>query len=211
MRELVWIVLSHVVDVNVQSNEKVTRLHFASVKRQLAVAQVLLEHGADVNVQDKDDQTRLHWAHGEEVSRVLLEHGADANAQDIKGRTSLHQASESGRLGAARVLLEHGVDVNSRDANHATYLHLASRPWYRRGGHPDVVQLLLQYGADIHARDDRGQTPFTRVTSKGAHNIMQLLLAPMVPFSESVRTEPLVISIHATNAYSSESVAHLQS
>jgi ankyrin repeat protein len=137
MRESVWIVLRHGAHVNVESNDKVTPLHFASVKRQLAATRVLLEHGADVNAQDKDDQTPLYWAQGEDVSRVLLEHGADANALDIKGRTLLHQASESGRLGTTRVLLEHGVDVNSRDA----------RPWYRNGGHLDVIQLLLQYGA----------------------------------------------------------------
>jgi ankyrin repeat protein len=143
VRESVWIVLRHGAHANVQSNEKVTPLHFALVKRELAVTRVLLEHGADVNAQDRDDQTPLYWAQGEEVSRVLLEHGADANALDIKGRTLLHQASESGRLGTTRVLLEHGVDVNSRDANHATSLHLASRPWYRNGGHLDVIQLLL--------------------------------------------------------------------
>jgi ankyrin repeat protein len=157
MRESVWIVLRHGAHVNVQSNEKVTPLHFASVKRQLAVARVLLEYGADVNVQDKGDQTPLHWAQGKEVSRVLLERGADVDAPDInKGRAPLHQASESGRLGATRVLPKHGVDVNSRDANHATSLHLASSPWCRHGGYPDVIQLLLQYGADIFARDDRG-------------------------------------------------------
>ena len=36
-------------------------------------------------------------------------------------------------------------------------------------------------------------------------------LSTLLPFSESVRTEPLVISIQATNAYSVESVAHLRS
>jgi hypothetical protein len=59
MRESVWIVLSQGAHVIVQSNEKFTPLHFASVKRQLAVARVLLEYGADVNAQDK--MTRLHY------------------------------------------------------------------------------------------------------------------------------------------------------
>jgi ankyrin repeat protein len=115
MWESVWIVLRHGAHVNVQVNEKFTPLHFAPVKRQLAVARVLLEYGVDVNAQDKNDQTPLHWAQGKEFSPVLLERGADVDALDInKGRTPLHQASESGHLGATRVLLEHGVDVNSR-------------------------------------------------------------------------------------------------
>jgi ankyrin repeat protein len=139
------------------------------------IARAILEHGVDVKAQNRRNRTPLHYARGEEVARLLLKHGADANALDIKGRTPLHLLSENGFEGAVRVLLEHGVGANTRDANDATPLHLASRPMYGRG-RPDVIRLLLQYSADIHARDGEGQTPFMRATTKGDHDIMQLLL-----------------------------------
>jgi hypothetical protein len=51
---VIWVLLRHGADVNAQSDEKVTSLHFASVKTQLAVVRVLLEHGMGVGTQDKD-------------------------------------------------------------------------------------------------------------------------------------------------------------
>jgi ankyrin repeat protein len=134
------------------------------------LAQVLLEHGADMKTQDNHKRTLLHFARGEEAARFLLKHGADANALDAMGRTPLLRASEHGYVGGVRVLLEHGVDANARNNQNETALHLAS--W----GHADVVRLLLQYGCDIHARDNMGQTSFMVATSRGSHNVVQLLL-----------------------------------
>lgn len=49
------------VDVNSTDNDRVTALHLAAVRNELAIAQLLIENGAK-STADKNGETPLHWA-----------------------------------------------------------------------------------------------------------------------------------------------------
>ncbi|KAN0136414.1 ankyrin repeat domain protein, partial [Lactarius tabidus] len=71
-----------------------------------------------------------------------------------------------------RLLIEHGASVNAYDKNHQTPLHRVSSC----SPNTDSLRLLLENGADVDVEDDEGLTPFQIASSKGHHEIAQLLL-----------------------------------
>ena len=100
--------------------EKVTPLHFTSLRRKLPVSRVLPDPGTIINAESKNHQTLLH--------RVLLKHGVDSDALRM-----MHEGSSKHCIGHRKAdlwellgSLSSGIDVNTQDANHATSFHLAS-------------------------------------------------------------------------------------
>lgn len=108
-------------------------LHFAAIKGDIKMAQVLIDNGADV--------------------------GAKASLAHCGKRTALYFAVETGNLEMVEFLLKNGANPNvkvidsSGVANHPSYrnwctpLHLAVKM-----GNLAMVELLLKYGANINAK-----------------------------------------------------------
>jgi ankyrin repeat protein len=122
--EVVRVLLNCKADVNAQSDEGWTPIHFVSQGHQGTVilnvfqslrdvAQLLLEHGANVDAEDSSSgQTPLHVTmeyNNAEVVRVLLEHGANVDAEDSSGRTPFQIASAKGYSEIMKLLSEHGA------------------------------------------------------------------------------------------------------
>ncbi|XP_023930671.1 ankyrin repeat domain-containing protein 29-like [Lingula anatina] len=95
-------------DINVQSKNGWTSLHWAAWCGHTQCVQLLLQHGADTNIQDDNGCTPLKWAawcgHTQCV-QLLLQHGADTIIQTEEGRTPLHCAVMFGRT-------QHGADTS---------------------------------------------------------------------------------------------------
>jgi cytohesin len=146
-----------------------TPLHWAAMKSDTGMAELLLANGADVNA--KDDGTPLHWAvsptHHKPVSackemmELLLANGANVNAKDEDGQTPLHRAAWIHQTEMAELLLAHKADVNAKDNDDETPLHLAVAHW--GDTEQDIVKLLLVKGAEINARNKEGDTPLLLV------------------------------------------------
>jgi ankyrin repeat protein len=167
-------------DVCVHDNSGDTPLHLAVSSRHLDIAHILLKYNAEVDSRNEDGSTPLLRASSRgnmDILRLLLAHQADAFVHDNRGNTSLHLAAIGGHLEVARSLLELKADVNALNDEGSTPLHQASQG--RRGGDPDIVQLvrlLLDNGADLHARDNYGNTPLYFAAARGYLEVTRTLL-----------------------------------
>ncbi|THG19101.1 hypothetical protein TEA_025864 [Camellia sinensis var. sinensis] len=87
--EIVEILLSSRVDVNLKNNGGRTALHYAASKGWLKIAEILLSHGANINLKDK--ACWMHPLHraastgNSELCELLIEEGAEVDAIDKAG------------------------------------------------------------------------------------------------------------------------------
>jgi uncharacterized protein len=135
--------------VNTPQGDGMTALHWAAVRGNGALAELLLEAGADVAAETRiGAYTPLHLAAREgaaDVVRALLEAGAEAGATTRSGEASpLHLAAGAGSAEAVALLLDRGLDPDLREGEWGqTPLIFAAS-----AGRTEVVQLLLRRGAD---------------------------------------------------------------
>ena len=89
--------------VSARDESRYTALHWAAIRAQWEVFQLLVESGSDPNAVGGDGGTPLHWAaHHDRVDmvRLLVERGSDVMLPNQWGRTPLHTAA---RRGCARL------------------------------------------------------------------------------------------------------------
>ena len=130
---------------------------------------------------------------------ALLEHGADPNAPTSKLLQLAEQASPLfDRLGVTpfllaaiaadvpvmRLMLEHGADPRVTTPAGSTALMAAAGAatyqWQSPGSEAealDAVRLLLDLGVDATTVDQAGNTALHAAANRGAHTIIELLLA----------------------------------
>ncbi|KAL5368328.1 ankyrin repeat-containing protein [Cryptosporidium parvum] len=115
-------------------------IHFAAIRGNRMITEILLKYGADINDVDEDNKTPLHYASFRsnlDYAKWVIEKGADVNAKDKYGRTPLHIASLSGNLEITKILIENGSEVRARDIWDMSPLSLALTR-----EHPEMVSYL---------------------------------------------------------------------
>ena len=193
----VQLLVEHGADVNTYNGNRLTPLHLASFNGRPEAVGLLIVHGADINARDWYHSTALHLAafrSGVESARLLIEHGADVLAQDIVHWMPLHVSSYFVQIDewlsndnvadqesflhwrrqdmeVIRLLLEHRADVNAYNGSHSTPLHQVVSD----KNIPNAVRLLLEHGANVDMKDGNGLTAFQIASSRGFHDIVQLL------------------------------------
>lgn len=140
--------LAQKADVNAAQGDGMTALHWAALKDDLKMMQMLVAAGANVKAATRIDSITpivLAAKNGNaEIVEALLKAGADPNAATSTGATVLMLAAMSGSTNAAKVLLDRGADVNAKEnKNGQTALMFAA--WENRA---DVIRLLIHRGAD---------------------------------------------------------------
>ncbi|ERF70659.1 hypothetical protein EPUS_02525 [Endocarpon pusillum Z07020] len=116
--QTVDLLLQKDVEVNAQSFNGQTALHFASSKDNLDIARKLIEHKASTRLKDKRGQLPLHRAAAVgsmPIVKLLLENKSPLNASDVDGMTALHHATSEGHGDAAVALLKAGAETDKRD------------------------------------------------------------------------------------------------
>ncbi|CAH8500013.1 unnamed protein product [Dicrocoelium dendriticum] len=181
-------------DVNIESRERKTALHFAAMHRRRVQNDAhSSEHKTenDSGIHEPpalDSKEHLH-RHAKEqkplsipscpvrpsgscpLVRFLLEHGAHVNAKDILGRTSLHYAAIHGDELATRQLLHDvNIDVNIPDHNGTQPLHLAAL--HNEAG---IFRQLLNKNANIYVEDHCGCLPIHYACSSGNLGLVEML------------------------------------
>ncbi|KAI9434718.1 hypothetical protein H4582DRAFT_1855819 [Lactarius indigo] len=140
--EIVWLLLEHGTDLNIQDDYDETPLHRASETGLPDVVRWLLDRGVDLEAQLGNHSTALHLAAVNgclEVAEILLEHNAEVNARDDLDRVPLHNAAFNGHLKVVQLLLKHGGNVNARGNDGMTPLDEAKENEYT-----EIVELLSE-------------------------------------------------------------------
>jgi uncharacterized protein len=157
------------VDVNATDGDGSTALHWASLRNDVEMADLLLRAGANPNATTDLGVTPLWPAclNGNvAMVRLLLEAKANPNAALLLGETLVMTASRSGSAEAVELLLAAGADPNARpkrkettpcqfDPSRMCSVQAGGQSalmWAVAQKHHDVVKVLLAHGADVHAR-----------------------------------------------------------
>ena len=136
------------VDVNEAQGDGTTALHWAAMKGNADIAQMLIFAGANLRATTRlGGYTPLYLAakggHAAVVA-ALLAAGADPKATTTNGATPLMIAAAAGDTRTITALVENGSDINAKDsAKGETPLMFAAA--FNR---TDAVKLLLARGAD---------------------------------------------------------------
>eukprot|EP00808_Paulinella_micropora_P025981 g19189.t1 len=157
----VTLLLENKANVDLQSKDGKTALHWAVCYGKLEVAEMLVLCDANLHVKSVDGYSALHWAgvHGEkEVMEMLLKYGADPFATDIQGKTSLDWAKQKKHNGCVDLLLA-AMGGQPNDSKHS----LDKRP--------SVIPL----SPSANTRGVGGST------SSRKPNLTPLLVSPVVP------------------------------
>jgi ankyrin repeat protein len=136
-------------DVNSAQGDGMTALHWAAMKDNVELAEMLLYAGANVKAITRlGGYTPLAMAArngSASMIATLLKGGADAKAATSTGVTPLMMAAASGYADAVNVLLDHGADLDAKEsAMEQTALMFAAA-----SNRVDAMKALLQRGADV--------------------------------------------------------------
>jgi ankyrin repeat protein len=149
--EAVRSLLKQAADVNGAQGDGMTALHWAAMKDDADLAQLLLYAGANVRATTRiGAYTPLILAAKNGSATVmapLLKAGADANVPTSNGATPLMLAAASGNLDAVTILLDHGADVNAKEA----VRNLTPAMFAAASNRAPVLELLAKRGADLKA------------------------------------------------------------
>jgi 26S proteasome non-ATPase regulatory subunit 10 len=125
---LVDLLLQKDADVNAQSFNGQTALHFAASKANLDIVRKLIVHKASVRVKDKRGQLASHRAAAVgsvPILKLLLQNRSPANATDMDGMTALHHAISEGHGQAALELLKAGAEADKENVDGKRAIDLA--------------------------------------------------------------------------------------
>ncbi|KAK9681006.1 Ankyrin repeats (3 copies) [Popillia japonica] len=106
------------INVNIQSDDGSTPLHFAVVHEHLDIIHLLLKNGANGTTLDVNGNTPLHSAifqQRADIVRLLLTKTEDVNVQGRLGYTPLHLSIQVQNVDILWLLLEFGATLNIQD------------------------------------------------------------------------------------------------
>jgi 26S proteasome non-ATPase regulatory subunit 10 len=143
---IVDLLLRKDADVNTQTFNGQTALHFATSKGNLDIVRKLATHKASARTKDKRGQLALHRAAAvgsAPILRLLLQNRSPINATDMDGMTALHHAISEGHGQAALELLKAGAETDKENADGKRAIDLApdskvrSNPYSSNDENPD--------------------------------------------------------------------------
>ena len=127
------------IELNRLNAQGESPLMLASIKGQLALAELMISKGADVN---KTGWTPLHYAASGAhlpVMKLLLENFAYIDAESPNGTTPLMMASMYGNAAAVKLLIDEGADPMLKNIQ-----GLTAQQFAQRANRPDAAELVLK-------------------------------------------------------------------
>ncbi len=139
-------------DVNAAQGDGMTALHWAAMKNDAELAQMLVYAGANVKATTRlgaNTPIVIAARNGNApVVEVLLKSGADADAATSTGTTPLMLAAASGSVEAVKLLLGADADIEAKESS------MQQRPlmFAAAFSRVEVMKVLIAAGADVKAR-----------------------------------------------------------
>jgi ankyrin repeat protein/Mg2+ and Co2+ transporter CorA len=160
-----------------QTEEKMTPLHFAAAHGNEATVKFILQDHPPMDIDSRCEGgwTALHLACGRHMSPSDRPTRTCNEAAKKSGVTENYVTAPAPKyLAVVRALLSAGAKVNRKSRLSRTALHIAAEM-----GHVDIVELLLQQ-PDIQfaAKDSRGNTPLIDAARSTERESILRLLAP---------------------------------
>ena len=150
-RETVRALLKKGLDVNEAQGDGSTALHWAAIKGDAAMAQMLIYAGANVRATTRiGAYTPLYLAAKggySDIVAALVAAGADTRVVTANGTTPLMIAAAAGDTKSMTSLIENGAEINARDAAKGETPLMFAAGFDRT----EAVKLLLARGADHKA------------------------------------------------------------
>jgi ankyrin repeat protein len=146
-RDAVRSMIRQAVDVNAAQGDGMTALHWAALKGDAEMAQMLIYAGANLKASTRlGGYTPLFMASktgNAGVVEELLKAGADPKAPVALGLTPLMPAAAGGNADTVRLLLQYGADPNAADTERGqTPLMFAAA-----NNQAEAVRILAEHGA----------------------------------------------------------------
>ena len=113
--QVVELLLSKDPDINLQNNDGVSALMFASGYRCHQIVELLLSKDPDINIQNNDGWTALMLASrygNHQIVELLLSKDPDINIQNNNGVSALIFASANGHYQVVELLLNKDANIN---------------------------------------------------------------------------------------------------
>ena len=177
--DLVNMLLSRGLDLEVSNNFQMTPLHMAVAHNNKPAVVALLSRGASLATKDCEGETALHYAARLQsvqsgILSMLLKHGASIDAVNNSGYTPLIVAFRKGNEPAVVALLEGGASLACADSKGNTALHHVAI--LTNNNPADLVNMLLKHGASVEAVNNSGYTPLLVAFRRGNEPAVVALL-----------------------------------
>lgn len=155
-------------------NEGNTALHYASLKGNNEVVELLLAEGIPPAATNKAGETALSYAVQSGKTKVceqlIKADKKQLTIVDKSGNTLLISAVLNGRSDIVSLLLTHNISVDSKDKDNKTALMYASE-----FGNIEAVNLLLKAGANAGLKSPEGLTAYGYAKEWKHENVMNTL------------------------------------
>ncbi len=164
------------IDINYQSADGTTALHWAIHRDNDLVIELLIKKGINVNLQDETGATALWVAvkngNTDKVAQLLAA-GADPNTPIESGETPLMTAADIGNLDIVTALLDANANVHAKESQ----ADQTALMWAVAEGHNEVASALIDKGASIHDKTRSGFTPLHFASLNGSLASTQKLVS----------------------------------
>ncbi|MBP5467997.1 MAG: ankyrin repeat domain-containing protein [Candidatus Riflebacteria bacterium] len=155
-----YMVLSFDCTKLADKDKKRNALHYASLKGNTKIIELLLQNGFDVDSTDSDGNTPLFYSITypfPDSVILLLEKGSNPNIQNKDGTTPLHFAIKKSNVLAMEYLMKAGADPNKPDKSLNTPMHYISL--YSKNY--KTLDVFYDYWKklDLNAKNKDGKTP----------------------------------------------------
>ncbi len=155
------------INVNQQSPDGTTALHWAVHRDSTEIVELLINNGADVNLIDESGATALWVAvkNGNTVkAKMLLAAGTDPNTPINSGETPLMTASDIGNIDIVEALLASNANVHAKESEAGQ----TALMWAVAEGHEDIAEALIESGASVHEKTHSGLSPLHFASLNGS-------------------------------------------
>ncbi|KAA3679591.1 uncharacterized protein DEA37_0007144 [Paragonimus westermani] len=212
---VIHFLVEHGAELNGQSENGWTALHYASVRgNEIAAKQLLQEPNIDFEVPDRDGMRPLHWAalrNETDIVTQLLIVKANLYARTKQGNLPMHFACATGNLKLIHLLIS--VTDDTDDNGCPLQLVLTNQDgesplhWAVANGRTEVVKYCLEHSVDPNLTPATGETCLHMAARVGCLNTVKLLLSNNV----NIDTEDMLLQTALHKAAELNNVEVVQS